>query len=85
MSDPLEQAARELKADKWISVKDRIPSAEGDYMVWIDGSGDRGDITPGVRAPFYFFKKCGKFRDDVTHWQPLPESPTAQQKGRAHD
>jgi hypothetical protein len=59
----------------WISVKDQLPERAGDYIVWIDGTSDTGDCTPGVRAPFFFFKQHGTFREDVTHWMPLPDAP----------
>lgn len=64
----------------WISVHERLPEKEGDYMVWIDGSSDTGDCTPGIRAPFFFLARAGKFREDVTHWTPLPHGPESEGK-----
>lgn len=74
-ANALREAAELLKAGpEWISVKDRLPESEGDYLCafddgyvssaeWIDGEWD-------------LWVDSGK----VTHWMPLPEPP-AQDEG----
>lgn len=74
-----EAVSEDTAVSEWISVKDRVPTVQGDYMVWIDGTGDTGDITPGVRVPFFFWG--GKFREDVTHWQEIPAGPDEVKHG----
>jgi hypothetical protein len=70
---------------EWISVKDRLPDEEGNYLVWSNGLNDR-DQWSGCYAPFSLFKNIrGGFvpwPDDVTHWMPLPDPPAGQKWGR---
>lgn len=62
-------AADELRKRRWISVKDRLPEHEDDYLVCFDD----GFIA------ITFYKKNGwelwADSGDVTHWMPLPEPP----------
>lgn len=71
---------------KWISVKDKLPEEEGDYLTYLGYGG--GEI-----AELYFDKDEEKFGDlvpkycdgaidtefeeagAVSHWMPLPELP----------
>lgn len=61
---------------KWISVKDRIPSIQNEYLITdmkdieIRMWWDNGLFGVGFEEGFPVFKvKC------VTHWMPLPELP----------
>ncbi len=66
-------AADELRKRQWISVKDRLPVADGDYLVYFDDG--------FVAITFYKANKSGKngwevwADDEVTHWMELPEPP----------
>lgn len=61
----------EFFANKWISVKDRLPEKSGDYIAY---------TKDGIVWPYFF---CGDIWEDalgfstetVTHWMPLPEPP----------
>lgn len=61
--------------DGWISVKDRLPDEEHDYIVFVDGE------QPFV-AHFFLYPADGSnwicYGHAVfpTHWQPLPKAPT---------
>lgn len=62
-------AADELRKRQWISVKDRLPEDENDYLVYFDD----GFIA------ITFYKKNGwelwADGDEPTHWMKLPEPP----------
>jgi hypothetical protein len=62
------------KAYKWVRAKERLPEAKGDYIVWCDGSMPYCN-GEGVHAPFHYWPHNGGFREDVTHWMPMPEPP----------
>ena len=49
---------------EWISVRYRIPTQEGRYLVIADGGYD-----------IAFFKEHRFYRKRVTHWMPLPKRP----------
>jgi len=61
-----------LKRGEWISVKERLPDAEGRYFatdgykvgegIFLDGKMYACDLSPFLT-------------EDITHWQPLPEPP----------
>ena len=73
-----------VKQSEWISVDERLPETEGDYLVW---NKERKKIEirffyrlppnypveshPEIREYF------GNFADykRITHWMPLPEAP----------
>lgn len=48
----------------WIRCKDKLPEHKGLYIIY---------SNEYKLVDFYFFEDC--FRDDITHWQPLPEPP----------
>jgi len=54
---------------EWISVKDRLPDAPGEVIIFINGSW-------GVGVTCAYFAE-GKFSiyDQTTHWRPLPAAP----------
>jgi hypothetical protein len=58
----------------WISVKDRLPEEDDDYLVY--GEDHRGFIFTGCD---WFVVDCKDWWNNphgqVTHWMPLPEPP----------
>lgn len=66
----LQELRRENKALhdrlRWISVAERLPEAEGRYIVRTGN----GSVT-AVR----FYPENGRFQRIFTHWMPLPEPP----------
>ena len=57
----------------WISVKDRLPGKNGDYLAY---------TCDGIVWPYFFTASSGVWEDTlgystdtVTHWMPLPEPP----------
>ena len=68
--------ANGVTVQEWISVKDRLPEESGEYLTCC------GDYD-GICVLYYeVLKTKGKWRtkwkDDVTHWMPLP--PTAERR-----
>jgi len=67
----------------WISVKDRLPDRDGEYMVYGQSEAMR-ELLPD-NAPIwicYYCKEHGFYNiemrreyDYITHWMPLPEPP----------
>lgn len=60
----LNAAAKQIP--KWIPVAERLPEAEGRYIVRTGN----GSVTT-VR----FYPENGRFQRIFTHWMPLPEPP----------
>lgn len=59
---------------KWISVKDRLPEDDADYLVWV------ADTCTVERAMYYgdgewLTEDLDDLTRLVTHWMPLPEPP----------
>jgi hypothetical protein len=66
----------QLAEREWISVEDRLPREQGEYIV------HRGFAEPtfsdffnGEWIEVYRGQCCGETFTDVTHWMPLPEPP----------
>ena len=63
----------------WISVKDRLPPRNGNYLVVTEGLGFFRGCTD-IKI-LYFYNGCFKLDDkdvyymNITHWMPLPEPP----------
>lgn len=58
---------------KWISVKERLPEVEADILAYI---GEGSFVVCWMTHDGYW--QCPAYlmdKDDVTHWQPLPEPP----------
>lgn len=51
---------------KWISVNERLPEKDGDYITYGDGD---------IKIRTFFFRLYFEWDDCVTHWMPLPEVP----------
>lgn len=62
------------QARQWISVEDRLPSAEVDVLVLTRSKRGSVNVDKG-----YFAADLGRFvhrgRAEVSHWMPLPELP----------
>lgn len=71
LAEWLEELKARREADKWISVKERIPAKTGRYLVtYSDGE---------VDACFYSYEFIsGKY--EVTHWKPLPKPYESEDK-----
>lgn len=61
----------------WISVNDSLPPKNGNYLVYyVRDMHDNYSMTK--QEVMYFYKTLNRFEffaPDITHWQPLPESP----------
>lgn len=62
----------------WISVKDRLPEKEGQYLCWFG----KNTLAKGAAIATYLemWKAFGSLESletyqNVTHWMPLPEPP----------
>ena len=70
----------EAQQPKWISVKERMPDKEGDYLVrkvhsYSDKDGySKIDVCIYCRMRDPEWIGCGNLCE-VTHWMPLPEPP----------
>lgn len=72
------------KQSGWISVEERLPETEGDYLVW-NKEQKRIEIRFFHRLPPHYPVEShpeireyfGNFADYkiITHWMPLPEAP----------
>ena len=79
IADELENSKQE-----WISVKERLPKTEGDYLVWNEEQ-NRIEIRFFYRLPpNYPVESFSEIREyfgnvsdykKITHWQPLPQPP----------
>ena len=75
---------------EWINTKDRLPEHFKWVLVWWPSGGDDDtSVSIGWRCPGFDPKgsseiwdvagaTCGyeKYQDQITHWMPLPDSPT---------
>jgi hypothetical protein len=67
-----------LSRNEWISVWDRLPKVDGEYLIW-----DNGCYAAGFyKGTWKSFEKCvsgvlSDFRATLlpTHWMPLPTPP----------
>lgn len=78
-----ELAAIGMKAPRWISVKDRLPTVYGEYIVYItlDDGETRVTCDRWVKSSherWFLFDDTGAV---VTHWMPLPEPPKEEDNG----
>lgn len=73
----------------WISVKDRLPEADGKYMVWRDGEWEICEFDAEYQRFGYTYEDYDEMysrliqwddniHDDVTHWMPLPKKPKGE-------
>lgn len=62
----------------WISVKDRLPDEETEYLCWFGdyyfGAFARVCRWNKIRGAFWCYSDNAKW-PFVTHWMPLPEPP----------
>lgn len=63
--------------DEWISVKDRLPDAEGRYIVYATISKAYNVIYYGCLNWTGNAWDCS-FGANITHWMPLPEPPEGE-------
>jgi hypothetical protein len=63
----------------WISVKDRLPEIEGEYLAFGYSASDAARWIVVMYDPkdefWYELSSDWDWTDDVTHWQELPEPP----------
>jgi hypothetical protein len=70
----------------WIKTKDRLPENSGRVLIWYSKADfNRGGMfIPGVSIGHYIkeldeFRPqgcMGDFKDDISHWMPLPKDPS---------
>lgn len=70
---PIEQAPK----SPWISVEDRLPDAEGPYIICRNGSVGKFSYSDGTffTNVLVGIKYVRMDIEDVTHWMPLPTPP----------
>lgn len=67
----------ETAAPKWISLKDRLPYSMERVLVCTT----RGTFAPATYSPLTnSWIEHGQLLGKVTHWMPLPSSPTTEEK-----
>ena len=76
-------AIEELSSSKWISVNERLPVKEGEYITFTNASGkSKGVLAQNfeittVRGKevkrWIWFNRISPWK--VTHWMPMPEPP----------
>ena len=77
--DAVRRAVNDVPAvSGWVSVKDRLPDKEGQYICWFG----KNTLIKGAAIATYLeeLKAFGSFESlktypNVTHWMPLPEPP----------
>ena len=60
---------------KWIPVSDRVPEAEGHFLVWANASRIDGYCDHLAIAAYQGREWSNEFNWLVTHWMPLPVGP----------
>lgn len=74
----LKQWMVEIAKHQWISVKDRLPEEETEYLCWFGnfpmGAFARVCRWNKIRGAFWCYSDNAKWAF-VTHWMPLPEPP----------
>ncbi|HCI6368929.1 DUF551 domain-containing protein [Klebsiella pneumoniae] len=60
---------------KWIPVSERMPEAEGHYLVWANASRIDGYCDHLAIATYQGGEWSNEFNWLVTHWMPLPSAP----------
>ncbi len=90
-----ELAAIGMKAPRWVSVKDRLPEKDGEYLVRLQHGGMKvmgfthdmrkiDDYQFRHKQPgwYEYDSECGFWkRDDITHYMQLPEPPEEESNG----
>lgn len=61
--------------DTWIPVSERMPEAEGHYLVWANASRIDGYCDHLAIATYQGREWSNEFNWLVTHWMPLPAAP----------
>lgn len=59
----------------WIPVSERMPEAEGHYLVWANASRIDGYCNHLAMATYQGGEWSNEFNWLVTHWMPLPAGP----------
>ena len=62
----------DTKQDGWISVKDKLPEKNGNYLVCLNN----GEITTDIFDEEELFMG---FWGYMTHWRPLPKAPESEE------
>lgn len=65
----------QVSSSKWISVKDRLPEEDGDYLIYV--------TVPFTGSKFmtvmhYEKDAYSQIWMDTTHWMPLPQPPKGE-------
>jgi len=60
---------------KWISVDDRLPDDNEDYLIWDGGAMYTAQYTHKTKDDDGYWLNWAAGFIDVTHWKPLPVPP----------
>lgn len=73
-----------LGEQRWIPVEERLPDAIGQYLVWVYGLGDEGEMCKVTMEACFdqknWFMHGGWLSHEVQGWQPLPAPPAEEGK-----
>ena len=77
--------ANGVTVNEWISVKDRLPDKNGEYLCrWINKDVSNADYESTYGSFGYWFNfwedeyKDWISYDGITHWMPLPQKPKGE-------
>lgn len=87
----LEAKIKELESEReWVSVEDRLPEINGDYLCYVTFKGDYGYTEDEIKTTICSYIRFGKqwslvgasgryFKGIKVHkWMPLPKSPKGE-------
>ena len=77
--DHILDATKMVDVNGWISVKDRVPEKEGEYLAFGYSASNAARWVVVMYDPrdecWYELSSDWDWTDDITHWQELPKPP----------
>jgi hypothetical protein len=81
--DHILDTTKMVDVNSWISVKDRLPEIEGEYLAFGYSASDAARWVVVMYDPrdefWYELSSDRDWTDDITHWMPLPEPPKEEE------